>query len=107
MKDVIILDAKVRDLAEPAQYAFRIVHVENMIDHYDHHCNPSDIIQVIFSHTFPTFAIIHNIYKGIIIAGQVCIHQANMTFSYVLCYISLLLSINMRNPTGRRNAGKI
>ena len=61
LKDVIILDAQVCDLSKTPQYTFRVVHIKHMVDHHDHNCDPSDIIQVIFSHMFSTFAINHNI----------------------------------------------
>ena len=81
-KNVIVLDAQVRDPAEPSQYAFRVVHIKHVVNHHDHHSNPPDIIHVVSSHIIPTFAIIYNI---ILIARPGLFHQPKLTFSRVLC----------------------
>ena len=54
-----------------------IIHIDHMIDHNEHYRHPANVVNVMFSHIFPTFALIFNI----IIAKAVFIYyHALFTF---------------------------
>ena len=79
-----ILHVQIRDLSGDTRNPFRIVHIEYVIHGHDHRHGPFDIIQIVFSHIYPTFAIIVN---TIIKPGQEGVHQPNLTFTPGLCQI--------------------
>ena len=100
LKDVIVLDAQACDLSESPQYPLRIVHIKHMINDHDHNGDPSDIVQVIFSHTFPTFAIKHNIsYKYYILRAGPHLPTKHDILTRIALYLVAFCRTNY--PRGR------
>ena len=72
----VLILYRVKRSGHTALYHY-IIHIDYMIDHNEHYRHPADVVNVMFSHIFPTFALIFNI----IIAKAVFIYyHALFTF---------------------------
>jgi hypothetical protein len=72
------------DLAQPPGNPFSVIHIKHMVEDHQYDGQPADVIQIMFSNTYPTFATKINI---IVEKWGMLYHQPDLTIQQRFCQL--------------------